>query len=279
MNLIQTQFPNLSAADQATISKFIVHKCSEFYFIDFLQTTSGNVLDAIELFKLDERLRAVLIKYLLRFEIQIKNDFVQTLEKTTNSDSFWNDKQFYLPNFCVPRFQNGKSDFDYLLSKISESLSNLNMSSTGASDYAAFYAMSFGTFIRVFKQIKPVYKFPFSQHYTRYLPRHDFDTIHTYLLCIRALRNRCAHGNHLVSINLVNQLNQYSLIKDSARVTNPALDCSEFELTLLFLFHNLICFRELIRDLHVVLLAYEPVYSRYGGKQSINPTICAKLFR
>jgi hypothetical protein len=136
-----------------------------------------------------------------------------------------------------------------------------------------------GTFIRVFKQIKPVYKFPFSQHYTRYLPRHDFDTIHTYLLCIRALRNRCAHGNHLVSINLVNQLNQYSLIKDSARVTNPALDCSEFELTLLFLFHNLICFRELIRDLHVVLLAYEPVYSRYGGKQSINPTICAKLFR
>lgn len=279
MDLIKERFPSLSEEELLSVNKFIAHKCSAFYFLDFLQTTSGNVDDAKELFKLDERLRVVLMKYLLRFEIQIKNDFIQYVEKATKSASFWNDSSFYLSNFLKPRFSGAKSDFSFLLSKIKESLSNLNMPSLGASDYAAFYAMSFGTFIRVFKQIQPQYKFDFSYHYTRYLPKHDFDTIHSYLLCVRALRNRCAHGNHLVSINLVNQLNQYSIIKDPSRVANPGLDCSELELTLLFLFQNLVCFRELIRDLHAVLLAYEPTYSKYGGKQSINPTICAKLFR
>lgn len=278
MDYIAREFPHLSDSESIEINRFIVHKCSPFYFSEFLRTTSCNVSDAEELFKFDERLRSVLIQYLLRFEIQIKNDFVQAVEKTTESTSFWNDPSFYLPNFLVPRFAGGKSDFDYVKSKVEESLSNLNMSSLEASDYAAFYAISFGTFIRVFKEISPVYKRDFIASYTRYLPVHDFQTMHSYLLCVRAIRNRCAHGNHLVSINLVNQLNQYSLIKQANRVANPTISCSEFELTLLFVFHNLFCFRELIRDLRKVLLRYEEIYTKYAGKQSINSTICAKLF-
>ncbi len=276
--LIPAKFPALSESDLTNIERFITKKCSEFYFLEFLDITKGNIDDAKMLFKLDERLRGILIRYLLRFEIQIKNDFVKYVEASTKSPSFWNDPIFYMPSFLSQTKANRISEFDFTVHKVNEALHDLNLRVSIAPNYEAFYAISYGTFLKIYKSIKPEFKKDFQDLYTTYLPTHDFKTLHSYLSCIRLVRNRCAHGNHIVSNSLVNQLNQFSWITDPSRSPKPSVPFSVFELTLYFLLHQLNCWREMKKELHNVLCKYESIYSKYGGKQSINPTVCKKLF-
>ena len=123
-----------------------------------------------------------------------------------------------------------------------------------------------------------MYKRDFIKKYTKYLPKHDFELLHKYLLCMRSLRNRCAHGTHIVSISFVNQLSQYSLLQKPENLNPEMHSFSIFELTICFLIKTLHCGKEFEKDLKNLLSKYKKVYSKYGGKQSINPTIINKIF-
>lgn len=269
-SIIRNSFPAIDKKELANLKYRIKDKCSEYYFLDFLKATNGNTKDAYNLFIFDERLRCLLLKYVLRFEIQIKNSFVEYVSQATGDDCFWNKTQYYI-------FKNPK-DFDNLNSKIEESFKNLNIMPTYASSYAATYVMSFGTFVTVFKNINPMYKRDFIKKYTKHLPKQDFNVLHKYLLCMRALRNRCAHGTHIVSNSFVNQLKQYSFLQNSQNLNKGMENMSVLELTLHFLLNTLNCKKEFSSELKKLLSKNEHTYSKYGGKQSINPTIIQKLF-
>ena len=271
LKLIHKTFPTISNKEMSDLSQMISDKCSEYYFLDFLKATNGNIKDAYGLFIFDEKLRCLLFKYVLRFEIQIKSDFIECVSKATKDDSFWNKPEYYI-------FKK-ESDFDNFKDKIEEAFKNLNTSPMLANSYAAAYVMSFGTFITMFKNINPMYKRKFIASYTKYLPSHEFGVLHKYLLCMRALRNRCAHGTHIVSNSFVNQLSQFSSLKNPTDI-NVGMECfSVFELTLYFLIKSLHCRLEFVKELKKMLTSYKNLYSKYGGKQSINPTIIEKIFK
>ncbi len=269
--LIKKSFPDLSDESLDALNKKISKKCSEYYFLDFLKTTEGNIEDAYLLFLFDERLRCLLMKYVLRFEIQIKNDFISLLLANTKDDYFWSNKDNYI-------FRKD-DEFNNFIHKIEESFKNLRISSKSANSYEAVYVMSFGTFVSFFKNINPNLKREFINQYTDFLPIHNFDVLHKYLLCMRSLRNRCAHGTHIVSQSFVNQLGQYSALTKDECINKGMSNFSVFELTLHFMKKKLNCKNEFSKELKQLLKLNERVYSKYGGKQSINPSILTKLFK
>lgn len=66
----------LNTEQEMLVNNFVNKHCSHYYFLNFIKMTSGNVEDAIELYYFDEELRIALIKYILRFEIQLKRDLL-----------------------------------------------------------------------------------------------------------------------------------------------------------------------------------------------------------
>ena len=115
-HLIKNEYRTLKASEVKKATDFIQGKCSEYYFLDYLRCTNGNVDDAIEFYLLDDRLRSLFTQYLIRFEIQLKTDFVKCVQDSTHSSSFWNHKKYYLLDARNPR-ANGKSSKYYLMRK------------------------------------------------------------------------------------------------------------------------------------------------------------------
>ena len=87
----------MKPADYRMAVNFIEGKCSQYYFLDYLRTTNGDVEDAIKFYVLDDRLRSLLSQYLIRFEIQLKTDFAETVQESTRCASFWKKRKFYIP--------------------------------------------------------------------------------------------------------------------------------------------------------------------------------------
>ena len=270
ISTLKKQFPSLTEESIQKIHSKIGDKCNDFYFAEFLKATKGNIDDAYRLFKFDEELRSLLLKYVLRFEIQIKSDFMTCLIKSTGDEHFWKNEDNYI---------FGSHDgFERLMQKIHDAFANLNVSPTHKDSYAVAYVISFGTFVSLFKYLKPDLKKSFIKKYTKKMyKKNDFQLLNKYLLCIRALRNRCAHGTHIVSNSFVNQLNQFSFIKN-AENAGPGFEYySVLELTLKYLIDMIYCTTEFKDKLIALLSKRTSLYSKYGGKQSINPTIVEKL--
>ena len=269
-SILKKRFPLLTEEDIKKIHSKIGDKCNDFYFVDFLKATRGNIDDAYRLFKFDEELRSLLLKYILRFEIQIKSDFMTCLIKTTGDERFWENNENYI--------FGSHDEFNRLQQKIHEAFANLNVPSSHKDSYAVAYVISFGTFVSLFKYIKPELKKDFVKKYSKKLhKKNDFQLLNKYLLCIRALRNRCAHGTHIVSISFVNQLSQYSFIKKEENVGPGYEYYSVFELTLKYLIDMIYCTTEFKDKLIELLQKRRTVYSKYGGRQSVNPTVVEKL--
>lgn len=269
-SIFEKLFPNFETKDIQRIHSKIGDKCNDFYFVEFLKATNGHIEDAYRLLKFDEELRSFLLKYILRFEIQIKSDFMSCLIKATNDPSFWTKKENYI-------FKNDEG-FEQLIHKIRDAFDNLNIPYAQKDAFAVAYVISFGTFINIFKNIKPEYKKEFIKRYSKKLyKKNDYKLLHKYFLCIRALRNRCAHGTHIVSMSFVNQLNQYSFICKEENVGKSSFKYSVLDLTLKYLINMVYCHTEFKDNLLKLLTKRKALYSKYGGKQSINPSIIEKL--
>ena len=269
-DILKKHFPELTEKDIETIRSKIGDKSNDFYFLEFLKATSGKVDDAYRLFKFDEELRSFLFKYILRFEIQVKSDFMSCLTKATNDDSFWQKKENYI--------FNDDKEFEQLQQNIHEAFDNLNIPYSQKDSYAVAYVISFGTFVSLYKKIKPDLKRAFITKYSKKLfKKNDYKILYTYFLCIKALRNRCAHGTHIVSNSFVNQLNQFKHITRVENVGTDKVRYSVFDLTLKYLIDTIYCSTEFKDKLIELLEKRESLYSKYGGKQSVNPTVIEKL--
>ena len=270
LSVLKKLFPLLEEKDIQRIHSKIGDKCNDFYFAEFLKATSCNVDDAYRLLKFDEELRSFLFKYVLRFEIQIKSDFMSSLIKETGDNSFWEKKENYI-------FKDDE-EFNQLIQKIHDAFENLNIPYSQKDSYAVAYVISFGTFITIFKKIKPEYKKSFIKKYTKKLfKKNDYNILYKYFLCIRALRNRCAHGTHIVSNSFVNQLHQFNYIKKEENAGKSYKNYSVLDLTLKYLVDMIYCHTEFKDKLIKLLEKHKTLYSKYGGKQSINPSIIEKL--
>lgn len=73
----------LTAGQKRAITRFVNKNCSYYFFLNFMRMTNGNVKDAIQLYRFDKSLRILTLKYILRFEVQIKKDFIHYVEIAT----------------------------------------------------------------------------------------------------------------------------------------------------------------------------------------------------
>lgn len=275
-HLLKHEYPKISKTNYQKAIDFIKGKCSQYYFLDYMRCTSGNVDDAIEFYLLDDKLRSLFTQYLIRFEIQIKTDFVDSVQASTHCLSFWNKKKYYLPDARTKR-SNGKASKFYLMKrKIENNISRLSFSTMGPSNYVAMYSSSLGTAQELFKLIDTQYKIEFINKYTVHLSRHDYYVLNAILEAIRRIRNRCAHGNHIITLKMVNDLNNLRLILNSESF-NTSYHLTVMEAVILYLCKHLNCGEEFKQHLLSILNKQLLLLEKYNGKHSLSAKIISKI--
>lgn len=234
----------------------------------------------LHFFYFDEKLRTILVQFLMRFEIQVKSDFAAIVEKETRSKKFWCVSKYYLAGLRAKR--PGKRSNFYLTKKnIQNYIGRMSFKTIGPLNYAAMYSISFGCFKTLFRHIDLKYKQPFIDKYSSHLNVKSFDLLYAYFDCIRLLRNRCAHGNHIITMKFKNELNCHKKI-----VTNPKFNpigngyISVFEAVLFFLIKQLNCGDEFKNKLKKLFMQnnYLQLLSKYKGRHSLSPDVVKKIF-
>ena len=86
-HLLKKEYPNLKKAEYEKAVSFIEGKFIQYYFLDYMRATGGNVDDAIEFYLLDDRLRTLLTQYLIRFRIQLETDFFPRIRSRSLFDT------------------------------------------------------------------------------------------------------------------------------------------------------------------------------------------------
>ena len=276
-HLLKKEYPSLRKADYEKAVAFIDGKCSQYYFLDYMRTTGGNVDDAIEFYLLDDRLRSLLAQYLIRFEIQLKTDFVSSVQTSTRCSSFWEKRRFYLPDARHPRSRGRASKFFLMKKKILGNISHLRFATPGPSNYLAMYSSSFGTFQELFKLIDGPHKAGFIAKYTSCLSRNDYRSLNAYLEAIRRIRNRCAHGNHVITLKMVNDLNNLRQSISAARPLSVPNHLTVMESVLLFVIAELNCGQEFKSKLLSMLKRHDAIITKYSGRHSLSASTAAKL--
>ena len=249
-SLIQTQYPSVTKTELNKITKHISNKCSEYYFLGFMRCSNGNVDHALGFFFLDERLRALIAQYLMRFEIQIKSDFATLVEKATRSKQFWKVNKYYTPTARIRRPKK-KTIFCVTKKNIENSIDRMKPSTIGPLNYVAMYSISFGCFETVYRYIDTSYEQKFIDKYTSHLPVHTYGLLLSYFESIRVLRNRCAHGNHIITKKFVDDLHKHGGVNivNAHNAPLPGAYLSYFETLLLFLIKQLNCGNEFRKEL------------------------------
>lgn len=277
-HLIKNEYKTLKPSEVKKATDFIQGKCSEYYFLDYLRCTNGNIDDAIEFYLLDDKLRSLFTQYLIRFEIQLKTDFVRFVQDSTHSSSFWKHKKYYLLDARNPR-SNGKASKYYLMKKkIQNNISRLTFTTIGPSNYVAMYSSSFGTFQELFKLIDMRHKIDFINQYTSHLQIHGYKILNIYFESIRRIRNRCAHGNHLITMKMANDLYNLKPIMFARNASpNPNHHLTALEATIIFIIKQLNCGEEFKNRLISVLNKHQQLLSKYNGKHSLSGNTIIKI--
>lgn len=267
----------MKPADYRMAVNFIEGKCSQYYFLDYLRTTNGDVEDAIKFYVLDDRLRSLLSQYLIRFEIQLKTDFAETVQESTRCASFWKKRKFYIPEARTTSSKGKISKYRLMCKKIRANIAHLSFSSMGPANYVAMYATSFGTFQDLFKLIDSPHKAAFIQKYTTQLRANDYRTLNGYLEAVRRIRNRCAHGNHVVTLKMVNDLNNLrrTIIRGAPVSVNGYV--SVMEATLVFIIEHLNCGDEFKEKLMSIMTEYRDILVKYAGRHSLSAQSIEKV--
>lgn len=234
MDIIAKKGLTINNNDRKILDSFIKSNCSMYYMINFLRVTSGNVSDAISLYFLDEKLRAIILKYILRLEVQMKKDFIDCVYTKTQDPSFWNNKVYYTNQFITARNGKANSRFDIAVKEVNERMRSMHYSSLSDRNHQAFYSMSFGAFIKFYYGMYLKYHYSFTNKYA-YKDRKSVDIMKRYFDSMRIIRNRCCHSNHLISVKLKNSL-LFKVPKLSGFVGDSN---SEFEKTLYYIYSRL----------------------------------------
>ena len=282
LNVIQNLFPSLSTTDYNKVMSFIDKKCSEYFFSAYLKLTNENVDDAIEFFKFDEKLRALLLRYILRFENQIKTDFALEIEKNSGSDSFWNNPSFYLKSARSPKPSGLPSDFNYVTGKIRNWIRTSNLSNySGCSNYLALHACSFGSFVDLVKFIDIPLKNNFVNKYVSILPSsaQTLSFLTSYLSCIKKVRDKCAHGSYTITLSMERALNSsWSRLLLPVNSPDSNRTFTSFELAIYYLLQYSNCRAEFKKRLKNLLVNNASLLTKYNGRHSLSATPITNLF-
>ena len=263
-NILKHEYPNLKNADYKKALSFIDGKYSQYYFLDYMRCSNGNVDDAIQFSVLDEKLRSLFLQNIICFETQLKSDFVISAYKKTHCSDFWKRKKFYLKDAVISRSKGKNSKYYLLTRKLKGGIKKLHFDTIGPSHLVAMYACTFGAFQQLFKYIGKEYKEDFILKYSH--NEKGYRTLNTYFEAIRIIRNRCAHGNHIISVKLLNDLNKLKFgISEKITLSQKIV----LERTLMFIFENLHCGSKFRKDFSLLLKRYEDLLSKYPNKHSI----------
>lgn len=268
-SLIAKKNIHISDEDETILDNFIRTNCSYYYMINFLRITTGDVRKAIQLYFFDEQLRAILLKYILRLEIQMKKDFVDSVYSTTSDSCFWNNSKYFNKQFTTPKRNNTESLFDVVVKEIANRMKGMHYSSSSDKNQQAFYAMSFGSFIKFYSGMHLKYHFDFSEKYFIKGNPNLVEGLKRYLNNMRVIRNRCCHSNHLVSVKLKNDL----IFHASLLLGYIGDQNNEFEKTLYFIYSRLDNKESFKDELIEALTPYEPYWKPYCRKHLLPLTI------
>lgn len=257
IDIITNEFPSLTPSQKAAITRFVNKNCGYYYFLNFIRITNGNVKDAIKLYYFDEDLRKVVLKFILRFEMQMKKDFINCVEKINGTASFWDNQDLYNSNFT--RRHGRLSKFGENKKRIQNQINKMKFSSTGPANDRALYCSSFGCFIKIVDNIKQQYKNDFNDKYMGYI-NNSSQELHKYLNCIRITRNRCCHSNHIISKKF-----RYDISNNISLYRFSSLPLTNFEKILFFIYKNLDNKKGLKEEILRVVTKYSVVWLKYAG--------------
>ncbi len=161
--------------------------------------------------------------------------------------------------------------------KILGNISHLRFATPGPSNYLAMYSSSFGTFQELFKLIDGPHKAGFIAKYTSCLSRNDYRSLNAYLEAIRRIRNRCAHGNHVITLKMVNDLNNLRQSISAARPLSVPNHLTVMESVLVFVIAELNCGQEFKSKLLSMLKRHDAIITKYSGRHSLSASTAAKL--
>ena len=262
INIITNDIPNLSNNTISSINFFVDKNCSHYYFLNYIRITNGNVSDAISLYHFDEDLRKVVLKYILRLEVQMKKDLIDSVILNQGDTCFWNVPSYYNPSYTTVKKGYASSLFDIMVRDINYLKSKKNFSLIGPEDERCFYCCSFGKFIEIYKNLHFSHKSIFNYKYYG-ISSNSTSVIYDYLNSIRSIRNRCCHSNHIVSFKMINELGVRTL-----PIIGAYKKMSEFEKCLCFINNSLDNKTGMREELLFILDKYEKTWCKY--KQLIN---------
>ena len=262
INIITNDIPNLSNNTITIINSFVDKNCSHYYFLNYIRLTNGNVSDAISLYHFDEDLRKVVLKYILRLEVQMKKDLIDSVVLNQGDTCFWNVPSYYNHSYTTIKKGYNISLFDVMVGDINYLKSKKKFSLIGPEDERSFYCCSFGKFIEIYKNLRFSHKSAFNNKYYG-TSNNSTAIIYDYLNSIRCIRNRCCHSNHIVSFKMINELGVRTL-----QVIGTHTNISEFEKCLYFINKNLENKTGMREELLLVLDEYEKTWCKY--KQLVN---------
>lgn len=149
----------------------------------------------------------------------------------------------------------------------------------GPLNYVAMYSISFGCFETIYRYIDTSYEKDFIDKYTSHLPVHDYGLLLNYFDCIRTLRNRCAHGTHIITKKFADEL----LKKGGNFLIAPANSplsgqyVSMFETILIFLIKQLSCGIEFKRELKKLLISFNDLLIKYPSRHTLATDTVSKI--
>lgn len=277
-HLLKHEYPLLEKVDYDKVIKFIRGKCSQYYFLDYMRCTNGNVDDAIKFYLLDDKLRVLFSQYLIRFEVQCKTDFVNSVQYQTNSSCFWKKRKYFIQEARQKGAKGKPSNFVRIKKRIATNIAKMSFNTMGPSNHVAMYSSSFGTFQELFKLIDIKFKDSFIEDYCKCLSIKSYRSLNGFFEAIRRIRNRCAHGNHIITIKMVNDLNSLrTLLTQQTLIRDRQCKLTVLESVILFLAGTLNCGQEFKSKITTLIAKNESILQKYKGKHSLSDKTLDKI--
>lgn len=153
-HLLKLEYPNLKNSEYKKVLSFIDGKYSQYYFLDYMRCSNGNVDDAIRFSILDEKLRTLLFQNIICFETQLKSDFVICVNSRTHCSNFWKKKKFYMPDAVVPRSKGKNSKYFLIKRRLEEGVKRLQFDTIGPQHFGSYVYMLFWNFYTIIQNYR-----------------------------------------------------------------------------------------------------------------------------